>query len=435
MSAEPLPNQTQPSSEPSARATPMSIHQIHHFLQEIHHKIQEQDKLAAATGENFNVFKILGLERFEVRTHSAFLSDLLNPHGTHGQGCTYLKLFLAPFYELSGKHHSFAQQLRDFDAESARLKSEDYIGPVDPAYTEGGRIDISLTDHQNRRIFIENKIRAADGEKQLRRYHNHDKKASLFYLTLCGTDPSEHSLGHGEPLCVKGISYQQDILQWLLQCRKEAATLPGIREALTQYIELVRHLTNQTARKTMKEEIKQLIVKNPAYMEAIEASWQSLTALKSEAENNFRDNIEKKLADQVGRITISNQVFIEVYRAEDGDGFYIGYRLCDGRTNISNSELGKDFAKLLHTIDHTFKKNPTHIGWHSPEGFKGGGRVQHLGNQLLLNFYLRSKELDNFTDAIVNKERDVRNALANAIAQSGPSQKVVPELGQLPPVM
>ncbi len=66
---------------------------------------------------------------------------------------------------------------------------------------------------------------------------------------------------------------------------------------LAEYIELVRHLTNQTARRTMKQEIKQLIVNNPDYIEAIDASWQSWTELKSEAEQNFRGVIEEKLAD------------------------------------------------------------------------------------------------------------------------------------------
>jgi len=87
-------NSDSASSAPLGKANPMTIHQLHHFLQGIHHKIQEQDKLAAATGENFNVFKILGVEAYEVGTHSAFLSELLSPQGTHGQGSTFLKLFL-----------------------------------------------------------------------------------------------------------------------------------------------------------------------------------------------------------------------------------------------------------------------------------------------------------------------------------------------------
>ena len=295
------------------------------------------------------------------------------------------------------------------------MKPEDCIGPVDPACTEGGRIDITLTDNHNKRIFIENKINAGDGKNQLRRYHDYDKKAALLYLTLYGTSPSKHSLGAGKDFYVHVISYEKDILQWLLRCRKESAMLPGIREALTQYIELVRHLTNQTARRTMKEEIKQLIVNNPDYIEAIDASWQSLAELKSEAEQNFRGVIEKKLADQVKPIPVNRELSIEVQCAEDGDGFYIGYQLMDGKENKSNSELGQQYAKQLRAIAPNFTRNAWHLGWHNPVGFSRYIRVANLDKQLLVKFYTRDKELDDFAQRIVDQERDIRNALEKAV--------------------
>ena len=53
-----------------------------------------QQKLALLSGENFNVFRVLGLESREVRMHSAFLGELLNPAGSHGLGATFLELFV-----------------------------------------------------------------------------------------------------------------------------------------------------------------------------------------------------------------------------------------------------------------------------------------------------------------------------------------------------
>ena len=35
-------------------------------------------------GEYYNIFKTLGLQTSEVRLHSAFLAELLNPEGAHG---------------------------------------------------------------------------------------------------------------------------------------------------------------------------------------------------------------------------------------------------------------------------------------------------------------------------------------------------------------
>lgn len=45
-------------------------------------------------GDFFNVFSILGMERKEVETHSAFLAELLNPNGNHGLGNKFLTTFI-----------------------------------------------------------------------------------------------------------------------------------------------------------------------------------------------------------------------------------------------------------------------------------------------------------------------------------------------------
>jgi hypothetical protein len=42
-------------------------------------------ELDRISGESFNVFKLLKMETNEVKMHSAFIGDLLNPSGTHGQ--------------------------------------------------------------------------------------------------------------------------------------------------------------------------------------------------------------------------------------------------------------------------------------------------------------------------------------------------------------
>ena len=64
------------------------------------------DALAQATGEHFNIFKILRVGHLEVKTHSPILGELLNPNGHHGQGAAFLRLFLSKF------------KITDFDAES-----------------------------------------------------------------------------------------------------------------------------------------------------------------------------------------------------------------------------------------------------------------------------------------------------------------------------
>src|SRR6266849_5826614 len=43
---------------------------------------------------NYNIFHILGWDSSEVRTHSAFLADLFDSHGFHGQRDMFLIEFL-----------------------------------------------------------------------------------------------------------------------------------------------------------------------------------------------------------------------------------------------------------------------------------------------------------------------------------------------------
>ena len=42
-------------------------------------------QIAGITGEGFNIFQILKVGTNEVRMHSAFLAEMLDPNGSHGQ--------------------------------------------------------------------------------------------------------------------------------------------------------------------------------------------------------------------------------------------------------------------------------------------------------------------------------------------------------------
>lgn len=55
---------------------------------------QERMKHKQRKGDCFNIFNTLGLRSNEVRLHSAFLAELLNPNGNHGLKDAMLKEFL-----------------------------------------------------------------------------------------------------------------------------------------------------------------------------------------------------------------------------------------------------------------------------------------------------------------------------------------------------
>lgn len=227
--------------------------QFHNLFVKIDSVLAKYRTVNELTGENFNVFKILRLESSEVRMHSAFIAELLNPKGSHGQKDIFLKLFIK----------AFCFKETDVDTESCRVEIEKHTGFISDDGTEGGRIDIFISDKDNHHIIIENKIYAGDRHNQLVRYYQYSENADLFYLTLEGNQPSENSHGKlKDEIHFRCISYKNHIIDWLEDCRKEMAILPIIRESITQYINLIKYLTNQTQNYFMQEELSEIIKNN-----------------------------------------------------------------------------------------------------------------------------------------------------------------------------
>lgn len=231
------------------------MQEVKNLLNQVTAINRKYEGIGRITGEKFNIFKLLGVASSEVRTHSMFLAELLNPKGSHQQDDVFLKLFVERF------------SVKDFDTASATAEAEFYIGTK--TATTGGRIDILVRDKSNRRIIIENKVYAGDQENQLLRYYNYDRGAKLFYLTLNGDAPGDWSTGGKlKETDYVLISYRQHILNWLEDCKKEAVNLPILRETITQYICLTKYLTNQTANYKMQEEIVGLILHTRENFEA-----------------------------------------------------------------------------------------------------------------------------------------------------------------------
>lgn len=225
--------------------------------------ITEKKRQAIERGEHYNVFEVLNLSTDEVRLHSAFIADLLNPKGKHGLGAKPLKSFI----QILGL---------DFDdaaLENCNVKREYVIGPISQDKTSGGNIDILLTIGKYY-IVIENKIYASDQLGQLRRYYNFAKSKSfdltLIYLTLGGDKPSESS--SGGLVCDKDykcISYRKDIAGWIEQCLIMAISKPLIRETLQQYMYIIKTLTDTIMEENDKSKLFALMDKYPDVVLAI----------------------------------------------------------------------------------------------------------------------------------------------------------------------
>ena len=263
----------------------MSNHdQIQNLINQISAISKQYEKIAELTGENFNVFKVLGLTTNEVRTHSAFITELFNPKGSHGQKEVFLKLFCDQL------------EIKNFNYEKATAIKEKYINYISEDYTEGGNIDIIVTDDFNRAIIIENKIYARDQKCQLLRYYNYGKSNhdvfTLFYLTLDKKDATEWSISDLKENDYKKISYSDDILPWLEKCKEKSVNHPILRETLTQYIHLVNYLTEKAINNNMTKEIVEKLAKSAENIDAAYTIYASIFPLTLHLISDFKCQIK-----------------------------------------------------------------------------------------------------------------------------------------------
>jgi|SRR5690554_651745 len=266
------------------------LNTIQSLLNQIGLITDKYEEIERITGEKYNIFSILGKSSDEL-AHSRFISNLLNPKGSHGQGGMYLRLFIdymkAKFFrnnESQNKTDSNIKVLNEFLTEAASCKTEVNTGLVDQISEEGGRIDILLESGQNH-IIIENKLYATDQLKQLVRYNNFSNHAPIFYLTINGKDASKDSKQNlEEGIHYFRISYEEDILNWIIQCVKESTATPFIRETLRQYVNLIKRLTNQLTSNKMEEDLLKLFTND---------NRKNMQLLKLVYKKGFQEEINK----------------------------------------------------------------------------------------------------------------------------------------------
>lgn len=380
----------------------MEISDIKTLMIDVGHISNHYREITKITGEEFNVFNTIGLQSSEVRLHSAILTDLLNPLGSHGQGDLFLRTFVRQ------------QGITDFDTKSAIAEYEKNIGVINSDYTKGGRIDILITDEHNRHIIIENKIYAGDRKNQLLRYYNFDRNAHLFYLNLFGTKPSEFSTNSLiSESQYSMISYSYDIIEWLEECKRDAVSLPIIRETIVQYINLLKQLTNQTTGEKMKEEIKKVIANNPDYIDSIELCSQVIQSTINETKTQFMDLFESLFPSQI--IYSNNDVSIKIHWGEDGDGIYFGYQAFKGEENISNSDIALKYGEIFRNMDNEMHSSPWNFAWFNPCPIKRYQRFEHLDKKEIFKMNLNTDYLKSFIMGLIQNENDIRKEFLNRL--------------------
>lgn len=244
-------------------------------------KIETIESIQKQKGETFNIFSVLQMERLEVKTHSAFIFEMINPNGSHCQVALYLELFIRNTLGLV-----------DFDLTGVKVKRED---PTDNAR----RIDFTI-ENDKYFIVIEMKIDASDQPQQLIDYKKHadtkGKSVELFYLTLDGRDASDDSATDeksDKQVEYKKISFSADILEWVEACIEKSATLPTIRETLLQYAGLIRKITGQTSKEITMQTVE--MINNPQIAKAATEMAQNLGYVWALREAKFWRSLHEKL--------------------------------------------------------------------------------------------------------------------------------------------
>lgn len=256
--------------------------------------VKKNNEILDATGARFNMFKIVGVNHYE-NTHSAIITEFLNPKGSHGLKHRLLEIFINSIF----KENPF-----EFDSVNASIKTE--------APTKDGRIDILIEDGKNKAIILENKVYANDQKEQLKRYNEFAiekyglSNYKILYLTLLG---SEASLQSAEGVEYIQISYKNEIIEWLENSVSISSRFPLVRETIIQYINHLKQLTNQDMDMKNQEEIVDILSKPENIVSALKIS-ASIQRTKL-----------KIVTDMVKKIANDHALKYEIYEDANCFGF------------------------------------------------------------------------------------------------------------------
>ncbi len=192
--------------------------------------------------DDFNVFRLVSDIYYRENFHSDIICHLLNPHGNHGEGNKFLRLFLELIKAIKPEINISFE-----DYEDAKVTREE------------GRIDILIKSSQTKHaILIENKINnAGDMPRQLPRYKeylvgkDYDVDA-IVYLPLDDNkkpsmdDWSDEDKANVQPLLVILPAYDKYVKNNLVDgwLYKMVSNSPNVASTIKQYAELVKTLNS-----------------------------------------------------------------------------------------------------------------------------------------------------------------------------------------------
>lgn len=383
------------------------MHHNYQFLNQVKQLVESFEKQRELSGENFNIFSIMSMGSDEVFTHSAIISELLNPKGSHSLGTKPLELF----YKIVIDEEKSSEDLKHFIC----LK-EEHAGFISEDKTEGGRLDIVVKDAYENGFVIENKIYAGEQHNQLLRYRNRYPKAKILYLTLKGEESKQSKSVDG--IIYHQISYENDIVNWITECSKLAYDKPILRETLKQYLYLIKKLTNQTTDNEMSTEIIEIINNNFEASAEIHKNFEvalrmkQLEFLKSIKTEVLKKQTTSELGDFNFKIELIQDLdrdFIEINLA---NGFSVFFRIKNmnpmilvGNKSAHTTENENKLNIALENSQSGLKK----VDWKTNEWFVWRYKWNGIGNPTQLVDAMENNKQIEIAEYLITIVKEIEN--------------------------
>ena len=244
---------------------------------------QTRAEQESASAPRFNVFSLLGVGHLEVKFHSPFLRNLLDPYGDHGQGAVFLREFVAVI--------------------ASRLKwnvpvIDDFPSPDEwVVRNEVEKIDLILQSTPHKcLLFIENKINAPFRSNQMKGYRDRlDKRNGFAYQALILLAPKRYDRSDQQTKYAHVVlTYEDDIVP-LLTRALDRVRPEHVRGTIRQYIAAI-HSWGESDMAGELNDLGQLLMERDNLALALDIE-KILQKIKQAAEDNFWNHVEHDLQD------------------------------------------------------------------------------------------------------------------------------------------
>lgn len=270
--------------------------------------------------EEFNLFEILGIQTRE-EIHSNFLAWILNPSENHGLGDKILKEFLK---------RAEVTNILDIECENY----SDIIVEKEIMIDDNSRLDILLYNTDKTFMcVIENKIKAQEGIKQLKRYRNtisekyvEYKNKYFIFLTPDGREAKTDDASHWNCIGYDEIEYLLKIIISSYSDRLPSHIMSFIRQ---YYAILQRQITGSN--KIYSELLETVYSKHSAIVKeltAIKNNYQTIFEQHKESFGllkGYNDNIELRTNNFIKNFLKTDNLWKNEVRIVRTDKDYVNF--------------------------------------------------------------------------------------------------------------